>query len=123
MNKRLSLTTLTHNLLEKKLTKGDFVIDATVGNGQDTLFLAKKVGRQGGIFGFDVQQQAISSTQLLLKQNQFENFCLFHANHSDMDIYIPQQQHGKIKLIMFNLGYLPGSDKTIITQTNTTLIA
>jgi predicted methyltransferase len=123
MNKRLSLTTLTHNLLEKELTEGDCVIDATVGNGHDTLFLAKQVGRQGCIFGFDVQQQAISTTQLQLKQNQFKNFCLFHASHSEMDIYIPKQQHGKIKLIMFNLGYLPGSDKTIITQANTTLIA
>ena len=123
MNKRLSLTTLTHDLLEKELTEGDFVIDATVGNGHDTLFLAKRVGRLGNVFGFDVQQQAISSTQLQLKQNQFENFCLFHASHSEMDIHIPKQQHGKIKLIMFNLGYLPGSDKTIITQANTTLIA
>lgn len=123
MNKRISLTTLAHNLLEKELTGGNIVIDATVGNGHDTVFLAKLVGKQGTVFGFDVQQQAISTTQQQLKQVQFENFFLFHASHSEMDMHIPKRQHGKIKLIMFNLGYLPGSDKTIITQANTTLIA
>ena len=123
MSKRISLTTLAHNLIEKELTEGDIVIDATIGNGHDTAFLAKQIGRQGTVFGFDVQQQAISTTQFHLEQAKFENFCLFHASHSEMDRHIPTQQQGKVKLIMFNLGYLPGSDKTVITQTNTTLIA
>jgi len=123
MNKRISLTTLTHNLIENHLSEGDFVIDATVGNGYDTLFLSSQVGKQGIVFGFDVQQQAISSTKLQLKQAQFENFCLFHACHSEMNDHIAPQYQEKIKLIMFNLGYLPGSDKTIVTQTSTTLSA
>lgn len=123
MNKPISLTSLAHNLIKKELSKGNIVIDATVGNGHDTLFLAKQVEIQGTVFGFDVQQQAISTTRLKLKQEQLENITLFHASHSEMDTHIPIQQQGKIKLIMFNLGYLPGSDKTIITQASTTHIA
>ena len=36
---------------------------------------------------------------------------------------IPTHYHGNIKAIMFNLGYLPGGDKTIITSTDSTITA
>jgi predicted methyltransferase len=123
MNKRISLTTFVHDILNNELNKGDCVIDATLGNGHDTLFLAQQVGNTGHIFGFDVQQQAITATQLKLQSEKLDNFSLFHACHSEMDRHVPQQKHGIIKAILFNLGYLPGSDKKIITQANTTQVA
>lgn len=124
MKKRISLTQQAHHIVSRALAKGDIVIDATIGNGHDTLFLARQVGERGIVFGFDIQQQAIDSTRSKLKsENISANIKLFHSSHSQMDIYIPSQHQGKIKAIMFNLGYLPGSDKTVITQTESTLIA
>ncbi len=124
MNIRLSLTAQAHKIIENHLTVGDIAIDATVGNGHDTLFLAKKVGKDGKIFGFDIQQQAIDETHLKLESaGLMENIRLFLCSHGEMNIYIPEKYHKKINVITFNLGYLPGSDKLITTQKESTLFA
>lgn len=124
MNKRVSLTTKAHNIIQQFLAVGDYAIDATIGNGHDTLFLNKQIGKAGKVFGFDIQQQALDSTQSKLESEHISNnTLLFHISHSKMEQYIPTQFHGKIKVIMFNLGYLPGSDKSIITHTDSTLLA
>ncbi|MCF6252562.1 MAG: 16S rRNA (cytosine(1402)-N(4))-methyltransferase [Methylococcaceae bacterium] len=124
MSKRISLTTQTHQFIKKYLNTGDIAIDSTVGNGHDTLFLARQVDRNGLVFGFDVQQQAIESTQTRLDTNlSFKNSTLFNTSHENLIEFIPNQYHGKVKAIMFNLGYLPGSDKAIITQTDSTLFS
>ena len=59
MTQRLSLTEQAHNIIRKHLKVGGIAIDATVGNGHDTLFLAKQVETQGLVFGFDIQKQKI----------------------------------------------------------------
>ncbi len=124
MSKRISLTTQTHSIIEQIITEGDMAIDATVGNGYDTVFLAKQVGCSGKVFGFDIQQQAIESTEARLEsENIRANTSLFHASHDKMSESIASKWHGKIKVIMFNLGYLPGSDKSIITETESTIAA
>jgi len=124
MTQRISLTAQAHTIIKKHLKPGDIAIDATVGNGHDILFLAQQVGINGKVFGFDIQQQAINSTQLRLESHNIEsNTYLFHSSHDKMQQFIPTDIQGKIKVIMFNLGYLPGSDKSIITQTTSTLSA
>jgi hypothetical protein len=123
MTKRVSLTTKAHNIIQQYLAAGDYAIDATIGNGHDTLFLSRQVGIDGRVFGFDIQQQALDSTLSTLESEQFINTRLFHVSHSKMEQYIPTQFHGRIKVIMFNLGYLPGSDKSIITHADSTLLA
>jgi hypothetical protein len=120
--KPVSLTQEAHSLIKQKLYSGDIAIDATVGNGYDTLFLAKQVGATGKVYGFDIQQAALDSTRSRLeKANLLAGLTLIHGNHGVMAEKVPVQYHGKINAIMFNLGYLPGGDKTIITQTNSTL--
>ncbi len=122
--KRISLVNTAHDLIRDILHPGDIAIDATVGNGHDTVFLAKQVGPSGHVYGFDIQQQAIDSTVDKLRQAQLSDcLTLIHASHADMGEKIPVDLHGKIKAIMFNLGYLPGGDKSVITQTGSTLIA
>jgi len=124
MTKRISLTAQAHSIIDKHLTTGEMAIDATTGNGHDTLYLAKQVGITGKVFGFDIQQQAIESTDSRLKSENFtNNIKLFHCSHNQIQHCIPTEFHGKIKVIMFNLGYLPGSDKSIITQADSTLSA
>lgn len=124
MNKHISLTAQAHNIIKQHLISGDTAIDATVGNGYDCTFLARQVGKQGMVFGFDIQKQAITATQIKLENEKLAcNIKLIHDSHSKMDQHIPLQQQGKIKAIMFNLGYLPGSDKSVITQADATLTA
>ena len=99
------------------LAPGDIAIDATVGNGNDTLKLSNAVGEKGRVYGFDIQQSAINSAKC---QNYvYDNVEFITASHSDMDIYV----HTGIKLAIFNLGYLPGGDHSISTKYETTLPA
>ena len=119
---RLSLTAQAQQIIATRVSNGDAVIDATLGNGHDALFLAQCVGADGVVFGFDVQTQAIANTQQLLSQleDQASTQCLL-ASHADMLQWIPDTFHGRIKAIMFNLGYLPGGDKSCITQVDSTI--
>jgi tRNA1(Val) A37 N6-methylase TrmN6 len=122
--KRISLVEAAHNLLKVLLQPGDIAIDATVGNGHDTVFLAEQVGPSGQVYGFDIQLPAIESTQEKFRQAPLSDcLTLFHTSHADMADKIPAHLHGKVNAIMFNLGYLPGGDKNVITLTESTLIA
>ncbi len=118
----MRLTEVAQTWLAEVLEKGDIVVDATLGNGFDALFLAQHIGREGHIYGFDVQKEAINASQKLL-QDQPCQHDFFLAGHEAMASYIPKEQHGDIKAIMFNLGWLPNSDKSIITHAKTTITA
>lgn len=119
--KRISLVNAAHELIRDVLQPGDSAIDATVGNGHDTLFLVEQVGPSGRVYGFDIQQAAIEST--LMKTPLTDCLTLFHASHADMIEKIPAELHAKISAVMFNLGYLPGGDKSVITLPDSTLTA
>ncbi len=111
----------SHFLLARHVSRGDKVIDATAGNGKDTVFLAELVGNSGHVFAFDIQDKAIRNTEKLLKKNNLETRVkLIQANHENMLNYIDINE---VKGIIFNLGFLPGGDKSIITGSNTTLKA
>ncbi len=113
-----------HLVIQQYLKAGGIAVDATVGNGHDTLFIAQQVGPTGKVFGFDIQQQAIELTQARLNNtNITNNTQLFHTSHINIEKYLGTDFGGKINVIMFNLGYLPGSDKSIITQAESTLSA
>ncbi|MBC7979340.1 MAG: methyltransferase domain-containing protein [Armatimonadetes bacterium] len=114
-------THLLHLLLKQKISPGDLVIDATAGNGHDTVFLAETVGPTGRVIAIDIQQQAIDSTRLRLQQeNLLDRTSLFQISHTQ--IARLAQPH-TASAILFNLGYLPGTDHRIITSTGDTLIA
>ena len=101
-----------HDLWKKIVLPGDLVIDATVGNGHDTLFLANLVGKNGKVVGYDIQKQAIENTQERVAA--FPNVELKLKSHAKFD-------EVEAKLIVYNLGYLPGSDKIVTTLLETTL--
>ena len=54
---------VAHRFVKSVVQEGDCCVDATVGNGYDTEFLAKLVGETGKVLGFDVQKQAIENTK------------------------------------------------------------
>ncbi len=112
-------------LLADRLSTGDVVLDATAGNGHDTLFLARCIGQTGHVYAMDVQAAAVAETRrrLLEAGIQEDQFTLAQAGHETMLEFVKPAHHGQVAGIMFNLGYLPGSDKTVITRTETTLTA
>ncbi|MGC4377749.1 class I SAM-dependent methyltransferase [Fictibacillus sp. Mic-4] len=111
-------------LLASAVGEGDIAVDATCGNGNDTLFLARLVGKDGHVFGFDIQIEAIAATNHKLEVNNCrQNVTLFHASHAELKNYIPDTMKGKIKGAVFNLGYLPGGNKTIVTKGDSTISA
>jgi len=115
----------SHRILEARLHPGMQVMDATAGNGHDTLFLAKHVLPGGHVYAFDVQTQAIQSTAQRLEEEGIpsEGVTLFHAGHETLSANIPVAARGSLSAVMFNLGYLPGGDKSRITLEDTTLSA
>jgi tRNA1(Val) A37 N6-methylase TrmN6 len=98
------------------LQESDQVVDATCGNGHDTLFLAQKVPL-GRVFAFDINEKAIQNTRALLKEHGVEDrVSLFQASHEQLSL-IPSKA---IRLVVYNLGYLPGGDKKITTMAEST---
>lgn len=111
-------------LLEKALSPGDYAIDATAGNGHDTLFLTRLVGNEGHVFAFDVQEEAIQQTKKRLVENNAEHRAtLFLQSHDQLINVLPEDCKGKITAAVFNLGYLPGGDKSIVTEAVSTISA
>lgn len=114
-------TDMAQLLLARKLQPGDVVVDATVGNGHDTLFLANEVGPTGRVFGFDVQESALKNAADRLGDRP--QVTLLHAGHETLAEHLADANQLSIAAAMFNLGYLPGADRTIVTRSETTLAA
>lgn len=114
------ITDINKIYIEKLVKKGDIVVDATMGNGYDTLYLAKIIGEEGFLYSFDIQKEALISTkEKLEKENLLSRTKLILDGHENMDKYINK----KINFIIFNLGYLPKGDHNIITKPHTTIEA
>ena len=106
---------MAHDFLAQVITQEDIVVDATMGNGHDTLFLAK-LAKQ--VYAFDIQEQALEKTSQRLQEAGLTNAELILQGHETVDQFVRE-----VKAAIFNLGYLPSADKSIITQPQTTLEA
>ena len=106
---------MAHDFLAQVITQEDIVVDATMGNGHDTLFLAK-LAKQ--VYAFDIQEQALEKTSQRLQEAGLTNAELILQGHETVDQFVTE-----VKAAIFNLGYLPSADKSIITQPQTTLEA
>ncbi|SDE21714.1 Putative rRNA methylase [Paenibacillus sp. UNCCL117] len=120
----VSILGFAHQLIEARLKPGEAAIDATAGNGVDTVFLARQVGAEGCVYAFDIQESALASTAARcareVPDRQVE---LLHRSHAEMAAAIPEHWHGRIAAVTFNLGYLPGHDHSTITLPDSTLQA
>lgn len=117
----VDLLSLQKHFILSHLREGDTAVDFTMGNGYDTVFLSKTVGASGSVIAFDIQPDALISTEKNLRANNCpDNWRLICASHHRAPEFI----HTPIKAGMFNLGYLPGSGcKQITTMRSTTLPA
>lgn len=116
---------LAHAYWKTLVHPGDVVIDATCGNGQDTLILAQLCLQegQGILYGIDILPKAIDQTKAYLQKSLsdevYKRIRLIQTCHSNFPIEIPQES---VQLITYNLGYLPGGgDKSLTTRVETTL--
>lgn len=136
-----------HRLVSDHVSLGDRVIDATIGNGKDALFLTQTIGPEGLLYGFDIQKEALQRTEQYLAQHidpariltsydteqseladAVDTFAdkqviLMQQSHADMTSFIPPSDHERIASIMFNLGYLPGGDHQLVTMPESTIPA
>ena len=116
----IDLLALHKQFILAHLREGDVAVDFTMGNGHDTAFLSKTVGENGHVYAFDVQQQALDCTkELLARENCPTNYTLVLDSHHKVKDYVKTP----IRAGMFNLGYLPGSDKSVTTMRETTMPA
>lgn len=104
-----SIIEFSHNILLRSLDKNEIILDMTVGNGKDTLFLVENFKY---VYGFDIQEIAIQKAKELLKD--YDNYQLINDTHLSFDKYVKEEFSG----VIFNLGYLPGGSKDIHTESS-----
>jgi hypothetical protein len=156
MNSIEEILPFTRQLLEKTVHKGETVVDATMGNGHDTLFLGDLVGDRGLVLAYDIQERAVKKTEARLREagykpyvhwegvisgetcfvqqaeeetralgitrNTYSGIHLFRKGHETASEELTTcRKENKLAAAMFNLGYLPGGDKSVITSPQTTL--
>lgn len=111
---------MAHQFLADRLSDAQYVVDATAGNGYDTLFLAENTSDDATVFAFDIQQIALDKTKKMIDARGFSAKVRYVlGSHINILSYVNQ----KIDVVMFNLGYLPGGSHKIATQGITTVPA
>ena len=111
---------LAAEMLAKIIVPGDTAVDATMGNGHDTLTLCRLVGEQGRVYAFDIQQRAVENTRRRLEEAGVpERARLFRLGHERL----VEQVNAPIGAAIFNLGWLPGGDHAVTTHWETTKTA
>lgn len=121
------VTSVAHGVWRKVVKPGDTVIDATCGNGHDALELVRMVcadNASGYVYAFDVQEDALANASYLLDQRldsvQRKRVKLLRLCHSQLEKIVGETA---IRLVTFNLGYLPGGDHSVTTNVDTTIQA
>lgn len=111
---------LAADYMRRAVFPGDTVVDATMGNGKDTLFLAELVGEGGHVYAFDVQPEAVERTdERLTPAGMRGRVTLRLAGHETMEKHVK----GPVQAVMFNLGWLPGAQHGVTTKAETTMAA
>ncbi len=109
---------VVHRLLLDRLKTAETIVDATAGNGGDTLFLAENSKLEARIYAFDIQKEALDTAKVQTKQYEAKiQFIL--ADHAKINEHVA----GQIDVGIFNLGYLPGGSHGVTTQEQSTLLA
>ena len=115
------ITEWCHSVIASNAVQGGTYIDATMGNGNDTLFLCRLAGQNGHVWAFDIQECALQNTKALLLANGcLDQVSLILDGHEHMSQYLEPES---ADVICFNFGYLPGGDHNLSTRTETSIEA
>lgn len=130
-------TDMAHTLWRAVMRPGDTVVDATMGNGWDTVALARiladldaspagDASKPGRVVAFDVQEDALTSTRArvreMLTPDQASRVDLVLKSHERMEEHVrvpgvnafddddddAGMETDAVGVVCFNLGYLPG---------------
>ena len=119
--KNYQITEWCHHFIRDHVKEGDFCIDATAGNGNDTQLLCELVGNTGKVLAFDVQEQAVSNTKARLQKLGLSNRVeVILDSHANMEHYAKPET---VNCIVFNFGYLPGGDHNLATRAESSIEA
>lgn len=115
------ITAWCSGFIRNQVQDGDLCIDATMGNGNDTLLLSRLCGSTGKVLAFDIQEQALNATRERLDTaNAPDNYTLLLESHANMAQYA---EPGSVNCIVFNFGYLPGGNHALATRGETSVQA
>lgn len=128
MSQRFSLTKHCHQFLSSRSYPDGVFVDMTVGKGKDLSFLVDLAGhRLDHLMAIDIQDAALAQSVNLIKEKGFdlaaESIQWRQGSHECIHKWLmdwPMAEKG-VSLALYNLGYLPGSDKSITTQSASTL--
>lgn len=121
MSREWNALGLSHWFLRQHLHEGSFAVDATAGNGFDTLLLCRLVGETGSVLAMDIQPEALEHTSLLLEREGVRDRArLVLDSHAHLDAYVSPES---ADCVVFNFGWLPGGDHTVFTRKESSLIA
>ncbi|MDO4313625.1 MAG: class I SAM-dependent methyltransferase [Eubacteriales bacterium] len=119
--KNSQITQWCHQIILSQARREGLYIDATMGKGNDTLFLCQLAGDGGRVLAFDIQEKALECTEELLKKHHMSGRAeLILDGHENMARYAKAES---VDLICFNFGYLPGGDHQIATRPETSVRA
>lgn len=120
----LIATNVAQTFMRQFLKPRDLCIDATAGNGYDTVFLCRQVRDHGQVLAIDIQASALEATARRLdKEAIVSGFQLVQGDHSQLNSLVPEEWKERTRVICFNLGFLPRGDKKLTTQSATTIPA
>lgn len=119
--KNIPVTQWCAHFIREQVQEGDLCIDATMGNGHDTLLLSRLCGESGRVLAFDIQEAALTRTkERLLNAGAPCNYTLLLDSHERMERYA---EKGSVSCIVFNFGYLPGGDHEKATRKDSSVAA
>ena len=119
--KSYQITNWSHELFKLQVQPGGIYVDATMGNGHDTLFLCELAGDTGKVLAFDIQEKALKTTKALLGTHQvLDRAELYLESHTKMNEYLEEES---VDGMYFNFGYLPGGDHNLATKADTSVEA
>lgn len=119
--KNYQITEWCHHFIREHVKAGDLCIDATAGNGNDTLLLCELVGEQGKVIAFDIQEEAVENTKKRLEERGISKRAeVLLESHTNMSRYA---EADSVSCIVFNFGYLPGGDHSLATKKDTSIAA
>lgn len=120
----------SHRFASEILAPGDFAVDLTAGRGRDTLELWRAVGEEGKVLAFDIQEQALSETGELLREAGCTSFQVVESpgGCGQKSVTLVRDDHARLadfladapRVVIANLGYLPGGDHTVTTLPEST---
>lgn len=118
--KNYQITEWCARFIREHVKEGDVCIDATAGNGNDTLLLCELAGKTGKVFAFDIQEQAVKRTKERVEECGYKNVRVLLESHVRMGDYVQEEE---ASCIVFNFGYLPGGDHTLSTKKESSIEA